>query len=275
MVKMRINDAPVVALAASLCTYIKISFTESNTGKDNTSSVCRGSFPTNKVSQNESGTMDIMRKKTNVPAIVVYFLRDNKSYFFRKYIYSARNFSIVLVCRFFPLFKPKATDRSVAFFLFLFYVNRSHSNRRKNDRFFRLNRIDVRNTHRRYRSCLQTFAHCCWYFYRTLRNGSYRHYYRCRCNYRNCRNCRTNNRYFLKDSKECCCYYCNYCSYCSHSRCWRTSSISCYRTYRNYNRNHWSFSPEYFRNNPDKCFDNQTNSISYRYNRSCSRNRYG
>ena len=37
-----------------------------------------------KESQKEKGTMDIIKKKTSVPAIVVYFFRESRSYFSRK-----------------------------------------------------------------------------------------------------------------------------------------------------------------------------------------------
>ena len=77
-------------------------------GNDKTSSVVMGSFPMSKVSQNASGTMDIIKKKTSVPATVVYFFNESKSYFSRKYRYAERNLYIVKVCPNLKLFKRKS-----------------------------------------------------------------------------------------------------------------------------------------------------------------------
>ena len=70
-----------------------------------------GKRPINKLSQKDNGTIDIIKKKTKVPAIVLYFFNDRRSYLPRKYRYTARNFSISTVWPTFSKFNPENRKR--------------------------------------------------------------------------------------------------------------------------------------------------------------------
>ena len=80
-----------------------------------------GNFPNNSVSQNANGTIDIIKKKTSVPAIVVYFFRASKSYFSLQYRHALLILLIVIVLPPYADFNRNLTKKNDELFV-VFYA---------------------------------------------------------------------------------------------------------------------------------------------------------